>query len=105
MEGVWRLTNAGLRHRHWPHADLSGMSLGGANCERINLVGARLVTTSFSRGNLCNAELLFSDATGADFRSADLDGCLMCRSETMDACFDRSVLSEQNDIPGVRVVV
>jgi hypothetical protein len=24
VEGVWRLTNAGLRHRHWPHADLSG---------------------------------------------------------------------------------
>jgi len=28
VEGVWHLTNAGLRHRHWPHADCPGCRSG-----------------------------------------------------------------------------
>ena len=72
----------------WLHADLSGMSLDGANCEGINLFGARLVRTSFSRCNLRNAELSFSDATGGNFRGVNLDGYLMYRSETKVGHFD-----------------
>lgn len=102
--GVWDLVNADLRSRQWPHADLSGLSLDGANCEGINLFGARLVRTSFSRCNLRDAELSFSDATGANFRSANLEGCTMYQSETTLAHFDHAVLSERSDIPGVRVV-
>jgi len=104
VEGVWDLSDADLRHRNWPHADLSGMSLDGANCENINLFGARLIRTSFCGANLRNAEMSFSDATGATFRNANLDGCLLYRSETQLACFDGAVLSESSDIPGVRVV-
>jgi uncharacterized protein YjbI with pentapeptide repeats len=81
------------------------MSLDGANCEGINLLGARLVNTSFSRCNLRNAELSFSDATGANFRSANLDGCLMYRSERRSASFDAAVISETSDIPGIKVVL
>ena len=94
VEGVWHLTNADLHGRQWLHADLSGMSLDGANCEGINLLGARLVNTSFSRCNLRNAELSFSDATGANFRGANIDGCLMYRSETTLVRFDGAKLTE-----------
>jgi len=104
VEGVWDLTNADLRHRQWAHADLTEMSLDGANCERINLFGARLVRTSFCRATLRNAELSFSDATQAKFRRANLEGCMMYRSETRLARFDDAVLSTYSDIPGVRVI-
>jgi|SRR5215472_6593721 len=88
----------------WAHADLSAMLLDGANCEGINLFGARLVRTSFCRANLRNAELSFSDATQANFRGANLDGCMMYRGEATLAQFDDATLSETSDIPGLRVV-
>jgi hypothetical protein len=47
VEGMWDLVNADLRARPGPHADLSGLSLDGANCESINVFGACLVRTSF----------------------------------------------------------
>jgi uncharacterized protein YjbI with pentapeptide repeats len=105
LEGVRDLVNADLRHRQWPHADLSGLSLDGANCEGIDLFGARLVSTSFCRVNLQNAELSFSDATQANFRDANLEGCLMYRSEITLARFDRAVLSERSDIPRLKRVI
>jgi len=104
VEGVWDLTNADLRHRQWAHADLSGMSLDGSNCEAINLFGARLVKTSFSRCNLRNAEISFSNATGADFWRANLDGCKMYRSETRLAHFREARISADSDIPGRKIV-
>jgi hypothetical protein len=104
VEGVWHLSDADLRHRQWPHADLSGQCLDGANCEGINLFGARLARTSFSRCNLRDAEISYADVSGADFRNANLDGCLMWRSEITSACFDGSVLSASSDIPGRKTV-
>jgi len=104
VNGVRHLENADLRHRRWHHADLSGISLDGANCEGINLFGARLVRTSFCRANLRNAERSFSNATQANFRRANLEGCKMYRSEIALARFDDVVLSESSDIPGLRVV-
>ena len=104
VEGVWSLENAELRHRQWLHADLSGLSLDGANCEGINLFGARLVRTSLSRCNLHNAELSFSDATSANFRNANLDGCLLYRAETRYACFYGAMITPSSDIPGIKVV-
>jgi uncharacterized protein YjbI with pentapeptide repeats len=52
-----------------------------------------------------NAELSFSDATGADFQNAKLEGCMMYRSETSLAHFDGAVLSERSDIPGLKLVI
>jgi uncharacterized protein YjbI with pentapeptide repeats len=78
------------------------MSLDGANCEGINLFGARLIHTSFCRSNLRNAEPSFSDATSASFQNAKLEGCMMYRSETSLAHFDGAVLSESSDIPGLK---
>jgi uncharacterized protein YjbI with pentapeptide repeats len=99
VEGVWNLENADLRHRQWAHADLSGMSLNGANCEGINLFGARLVKTSFCRTNLRGAEIAFADATGADFKQADLTDVLMYQTETHLAKFDQALVSKHSDIP------
>jgi len=104
VEGVWHLEHADLRSRQWSHANLSGLSLDGANCERINLFGARLVRASFVRANLRTAEISFSDATGANFCDANLEGCLMYRSEITLARFDGAVVSESSDIPGMRLV-
>jgi uncharacterized protein YjbI with pentapeptide repeats len=104
VAGVWHLENADLRHRQWPHAELSGMSLDDGKLEGAHLLGARLVRTSFSRCSLHNSELSFSDATRANFRDANMDGCLMWRSEITSACFDGSVLSASSDIPGRKTV-
>ena len=105
VEGVYELAGADLRHRQWAHADLSGLSLEGANCEGINLFGALLVKTGFSRCNLRDAEISFSDATGANFSNANLDGAKMYRSETTLAHFEGAVFSERSDIPGLKRVI
>jgi uncharacterized protein YjbI with pentapeptide repeats len=92
------------RHRQWPHADLSGLSLDGANCEGVNLFGTRLVHTSFCRSNLRNAELSFSDATEANFRDANIEGCMMYRSEITLARFDGAAFLQSSDILGTRII-
>jgi len=46
----------------------------------------------------------FSDATGANFRRANLQGCMMYRAETALACFDEALISESSDIPGQKVL-
>ena len=104
VEGVYDLSGQNLHGRNWSHADLSGLSLDGANCEGINLFGARLVKTSFCQTNLRGAEISFADATGADFRHADLIDALMYRTETTLAHFEDSLLSESSDIPGRKVL-
>jgi len=103
VEG-WDLCGKDLKGRQWAHAELSGLSLAGADCEGINLFGARLVKTSFCRANLRGAEISFADATSADFRQADLTYALMYRTETMSAHFEDSLMSEQSDIPGRKVL-
>ncbi len=105
LEGVWDLSNQNLKGRQWAHAELSGLSLDHADCEGINLFGARLVKTSFSGCNLRDAEVSFSDATRANFQNAKLQGCKMYRSETSLAHFDGAVFSERSDIPGLKRVI
>jgi uncharacterized protein YjbI with pentapeptide repeats len=104
VEGAHELSGQDLRGRNWSHADLSGPSLDGANCEGINLFGARLVKASFCRTNLRDAESSFADATGADFRHADLTDALMYQTETQLAKFDQATFSEHSDIPGRKVL-
>lgn len=103
VEG-YDLVGQDLRGRNWSHADLSDLSLDGANCKGINLFGARLVKTSFCRANLRGAEISFADATGADFRQAILTDVAMYRTEISLAHFGGSLLSEHSDIPGRKVL-
>jgi uncharacterized protein YjbI with pentapeptide repeats len=107
VEGVRDLWSQDLRSRQWPHADLSKQSLAGANCEGINLFGARLERTDFSHAILKNAELSFSYAAGANFRNADLRGCALYMSQVgwprdrqhPAAEFDGALLNESSDVP------
>ena len=104
VEGVWRLAGQDLRGRQWNFANLSGMDLTDANCEGINLWGARLVKTSFVRSNLRNAEMAYSNASDCDFSGSDMRGCLMWRTETHGARFENILMDSISDIPGVKVV-
>jgi hypothetical protein len=81
VQGVWDLSGVDVRGRNWSHADLSGLSFYGAQCDGINLFGARLYRTDFQKASLRRAELAFSYAAGANFRSADLRECSLYRAE------------------------
>jgi len=84
------------------HADLIGLSLDGANCEGINLFGARLVKTSFSRCNLRDAEISYADVSGANFRQANL--CGVYRSNVRSVRFHEARMDSDSDVPGRRIV-
>jgi uncharacterized protein YjbI with pentapeptide repeats len=103
VEG-WNLCGKDLRNRDWRHVDLSNQCLDGSDLSGTNMLGARLVKTSFSRCNLRDAELSFSDATSANFCDATLDGCKLYRSETRLARFHGALISASSDVPGIRVV-
>jgi uncharacterized protein YjbI with pentapeptide repeats len=98
-----------LRGRQWQHADLSGLSLFGAQCDGINLLGARLQRTDFQKASLRGAELAFSYAAGANFRGADLRECSLYRAEIglsrrhSSADFTDALVNEASDIPETKV--
>jgi uncharacterized protein YjbI with pentapeptide repeats len=80
------------RGRQWAHADLAGLWLDGADCEGINLFGARLVHTSFVRCNLKNATLAYAHIEGASFRHADLEGADLLYANVNRARFDGATI-------------
>ena len=64
VEGGRYLWGQDLCGRNWSHADLSGRSLYGAQCDGINLFfGARLHRADFQTASLRGAELPFSSRT------------------------------------------
>ena len=103
------LWNQDLRGRNWNHADLSGLSLDGAQCDGINLLGARLFRTDFQKASLRGADLAFSYAAGANFRGADLRQCSLYRAEIglgrrhSSADFTDALVNEATDIPERKV--
>jgi hypothetical protein len=109
VEGARDLWNQDLRGRQWQHADLSGLSLFGGQCDGINLFGARLYRTDFQKTSLRGAELAFSYAPGASFRHADLRQCSFYRAEIglgrqhPSADFTDALVDEGTDIPERKV--
>ena len=104
------LYNQDLRCKQWMHADLSEMSLFGANLEGANLFGARLYRTDFHKASLRGAELAFSYAAGANFRGSDMRGCSLYRAEIglrrsrhASADFTDALVNESTDIPERKV--
>jgi len=75
----------------WLHADLSGKSLDGANCEGINLFGARLVEEQFLGAQPSQRGTVIQRRNWNNFRGANLDGYLMYRNETKLGQFDVAV--------------
>jgi uncharacterized protein YjbI with pentapeptide repeats len=109
VEGVHDRWGQDRRGRNWSHADLSGFSLYGAQCDGINLFGARLYRTDFQKASLRGAELAFSYAAGANFRGADLRECSLYRAEIglsrrhSSADFTDALVNEASDIPEIKV--
>ena len=109
IEGARDLWNQDLRGRQWQHADLSELSLFGAQCAGINLLGARLHRTDFQKASLRGAELAFSYAAGASFRGSDMRGCSLYRAEIglgrqhSSADFTDALVDEATDIPERKV--
>jgi hypothetical protein len=103
VQGVWDLSGV------WRHADLSGLSFYRAQCDGINLFGARLYRTDFQKASLRGAELAFSYAAGANFRGADLRECSLYRAEIglgrrhSSADFTDALVNEATDIPEHKV--
>jgi uncharacterized protein YjbI with pentapeptide repeats len=109
--GAWDLVGQDLRGKQWAHAELSDLSLYGAQCDGINLLGARLHRTDFQKASLRGAELAFSYAAGANFRGSDMRGCSLYRAEIgqrrsrhVSADFTDALLDESTDIPGRKVL-
>lgn len=103
--GVYHLEHLDLRGKQWQHADLSDLSLDGANLEGACLFGAKLIRTSFRGANLCNADLSFPNAEGANFCQADLRGASLYRAETYRVQFRDVLLDERSDVPGIKIVM
>ena len=53
--------------------------------------------------SLLGCEISYADATGCDFSGANMVGCLLYRSETYGAKLRDVLLSEESDIPKIKV--
>jgi uncharacterized protein YjbI with pentapeptide repeats len=99
----WDLCNKDIRNRNWPGVDLSGLNLDGSDLTGSNMIGANLRRASLRYCKLVGCEISYADATSCDFSGANMVGCLMYRSETYTAKFHDVLLSEESDVPGIRV--
>jgi len=102
VEG-WDLCNKDLRNRDWRHVDLSGQSLQGSDLTGINMLGADLRGASLGNCKLVGCEISYANASGCDFSGSNMVGCLLYRSETQRAKFHNVLLSEESDIPKIKV--
>jgi hypothetical protein len=105
VEGVWHLTNADLRGRQWQHVDLSGVSLDGSDLSGTNMIGANLSSASLRNCKLVGCEISYANVSDCDFSGSDLSGCLMWRTETYGARFDKIQMDQTSDIPNMKVVM
>jgi uncharacterized protein YjbI with pentapeptide repeats len=75
-------------------ADLSGTNMIGADLRGASLRPCRLV----------GCDLSYASVSQCDFSQSDLRGCLMWRTETQHAIFRDALLSEETDIPGLKML-
>jgi uncharacterized protein YjbI with pentapeptide repeats len=92
-----------MRNRNWAHVDLRGLELDGSDLTGSNMIGANLSGASLRHCKLVGCEISYSNAMRCDFSDSDMRGCLMYRSETHAARFRDVVLSEESDIPGIKM--
>jgi uncharacterized protein YjbI with pentapeptide repeats len=102
VEG-WNLERKDLRNRDWRHVDLRGQNLDGSDLSGTNMLGADLRGASLKYCNLSGCEISYANATGCDFRGSNMTGCLLYRSETHLAKFHNVLLSEESDVPKIKV--
>jgi uncharacterized protein YjbI with pentapeptide repeats len=99
----WNLERKDLRNRDWSHVDLSGQCLYGSDLSGTNMLGADLRGASLNNCTLVGCEISYADASGCDFSGSNMVGCLLYRSETQNAKFHNVVLSEESDVPKIKV--
>jgi len=99
----WNLCNRDLRNRNWPGVDLSGQDLDGSDLSGTYMIGADLRGASLQYCKLVGCEISYADATDCDFSGANMVGCLLYRSETYGAKLRDVLLSEESDIPRIKV--
>jgi uncharacterized protein YjbI with pentapeptide repeats len=99
----WNLCNQDLRCRNWRHADLRGRWLDGSDLSGTNMLGADLRGASLQNCKLVGCEISYADVSGCDFSGSDMTGCLLYRSETQRAKFNNVMLSEESDVPKIKV--
>jgi uncharacterized protein YjbI with pentapeptide repeats len=102
VEG-WNLERKDLRNRDWRHVNLSGQNLDGSDLSATNLLGADLRGASLNNCKLVGCEISYADASGCDFTGSDMAGCLLYRSETQRTKLHNVLLSEESDIPKIKV--
>jgi len=100
---AWNLCNKDLRNRNWVGVDLSGQDLDGSDLSGTNMLGANLQGASLCYCKLVGCEISYADATGCDFSGANVAGCLLYRSETYGAKLRDVLLSEESDVPKIKV--
>ena len=101
VEG-WNLEHKVLRLRDWRHVSLH-VSLDGSDLSGTNMLGADLRGASFRNCNLVACEISYADASGCDFGS-NMVGCLLYRSEMQKSKLHNVLLSEDSDIPKIKVL-
>ncbi len=65
--------------------------------------GADLRGASLKNCNLAGCDISYADVSGCDFSGSNMVGCLLYRSETQRAKFNNVVLSEESDVPKIKV--
>ena len=110
VEGVRGLWDRDLCGRNWSHANLSGLSLYGAQCNGINLFRRTVAQGRLPKASLRGAELAFSYADGANFRGSDMRGCSLyraaiglLRSRHVSADFTDALVDKASDMPEFKV--
>lgn len=99
----WDLCNKDLRNKDWRHVNLSGLVLDGSDLTGTNMIGANLRRASLRYCALVNCEISYADTTGCDFSGSNMVGCLLYRSETNGAKLRDVLISEESDIPKIKV--
>ena len=99
----WNLERKDLRNRNWRHVNLGGQNLDGSDLSGTNMLGADLRGASLNNCKLVGCEISYADVSGCDFSGSNMVGCLLYRSETQRAKFHNVVLSEESDVPKIKV--
>jgi uncharacterized protein YjbI with pentapeptide repeats len=99
----WNLERKDLRNQDWRHVDLSGQCLDNSDLSGTNMLGADLRGASLQNCKLLGCDISYADVSGCDFSGSNMAGCSLYRSETRGAKFHNVVLSEESDVPKIKV--
>jgi uncharacterized protein YjbI with pentapeptide repeats len=79
---------------------LSGQCLDFSDLSGTNMLGADLRGASLNNCKLVGCEISYADAS---FSGSNMTGCLLYKSETRGAKFHNVVLSEESEVPKIKV--